>query len=291
MAVDAGAVKELREKTGLPMMECKKALEKTGGDVEKAIEELRKQGLKAQEKLAGRKATEGRVGAYVSPDGKLGVLVALRCETEPVSKNDAFRALLAEIVDAAAKERPPDRAALESLVLSSGRTVAETVTDLVNKIRENISVGRCAILEGDAVVQYLHANEKKAAMLALKGGSASDPAIVEAAREIGMHIVFAHEAPETTPLALSKADLDPEIAAKEREILLAAAKNDPKNAKKPEEILRKIVEGQVDKFVAGKCLLEQPFVKDPKHTVFQYLASHAKGAAIERFAYVATHLA
>lgn len=290
MAIDAATVKQLRDRTGLPMMECKRALEKTGGDIEKAVEELRKHGLKAQEKLAGRKATEGRIGSYVSADGRLGVLVALRCETEPVSKNEAFRALLAEIVEAVVKEKPADRAALESLRLRSGFTVREAVTDLVNKIRENIALGRFAVFEGDAVVQYVHANEKKAAMIALKGKPASDPGLVEAARDIGMHIVFAYEIPETTPLALSRSELDPQVVAKEREILLAAAKNDPKNAKKPEEILRKIVEGQVDKFVAGKCLLEQPFVKDPKLSVAKYLQSRVPGASIERFVYVGTQL-
>lgn len=108
MSVDPAKVKELREKTGLPMMECKRALEKVDSDVEKALEELRKAGLKAQEKLAGRAANEGRVGSFLSPDGKVGVLAALRCETEPVSKNEHFQALLDDVVKVIAEKSPAD---------------------------------------------------------------------------------------------------------------------------------------------------------------------------------------
>jgi elongation factor Ts len=282
MAVEATKVKELREKTGLPMMECKKALEQSGGDVDKAYEELRKSGLKAQEKLAGRTADDGRVGSHISRDGKVGVLVALCCETEPVAKNEDFQKLLQDIVGVVAEKNPADLDALKALELPAGHTVQEGVTELVNKIRENITLGRFARFEADAVVQYVHFDNKKGAMVALKGGSIADAKVAEVGKDLGMHIVF------SKPTALSRDKLDPKVVDKEREILLAAAKNDPKNAKKPAEILEKIIKGQVEKFVAAQCFLEQPFVKDEKQSVEKYVKGSGTGVTVVDFAYVAT---
>ena len=284
MAVSPQSVKELREQTGLPMMECKKALDKTDGDVAKAIEELRKSGVRAQDKLAGRSATDGKIGQYVSDDGKIGVLVALRCETEPVSKNEQFLAVLDELVQAIAKENPADRDALLKTTLASGETVEKAVTELVNQIRENITLGQFARFEADAVVQYVHFDNKKAGMVAIQGASISDEAIAEMGNNLGQHIVF-----NKTP-HLSRDRIDPAIIEKEREICLEAAKSDPKNAKKPEEILQKIIGGQVEKFVAKQCLVEQPYVKDDKQTVEQYVKSHGDGVSLSDFAYIATDL-
>jgi len=282
MAVEPEKVKKLREMTGLPMMDCKRALEKVSGDIDQAFDELRKAGLKAQEKLAGRTANEGKIGSYVSPDGKVGVLAALRCETEPVGKNEHFLGFLKELVEVIARAKPADRAALEAAKLPSGMTVAQGVTELVNKIRENITLGQFARFEADAVVQYVHFDGKKGAMVALKGGSVSNPKVAEAGKELGMQIVF------SPPASLSRETLDPALVNKEREILLAQIKNDPKNASKPEEILKKIIEGQVNTFVASKCLIEQPYIRDPKLSVTQYLKGSGAGVAIEKFAYVAT---
>lgn len=284
MAVDSGKVKELRDKTGLPMMDCKRALERTGGDVEKAYEELRKAGLKAQEKLAGRTAKEGRVGSLVSPDGRLGVLATLRCETEPVGKNEEFQKLLGGLVAAVAKDGPKDEEALKALEIPPGGTVGHALTELVNRIRENISLGKFLRFEADAVVQYVHFDQKKAAMVALAGGSTSDPKVAELGKELCMHIVFAR------PTTLSRDRLDQELVAREREILLAAAKHDPKNAQKPEQILAKIVEGQIEKFVASQCLLEQPYVRDEKITVAQFVTRSGTGASVVDFGYVATDI-
>lgn len=285
MAVEASKVMALREKTGLPMMECKKALEKTGGDEERAYEELRKGGLKAQQKLAGRAAKEGRVSHLVSKDGRMGVLVALRCETEPVAKNEHFQSFLAELVEIVARDNPKDVEALKGLKTKAGHTVEEGLTELVNRIRENISLGRFARLEGDAIGQYVHFDGKKAAMVSLKGGSPSDPKVVEAGKDLSMHVVFANSTEDTRPQSLSREGLDAQVVAKEREILLDTAKRDPKNANKPEQILKKIIEGQVDKFMAAKCLLEQPFIRDDKQTVAQYLKGC--GLTVTGFAYIA----
>ncbi|MBI4607071.1 MAG: translation elongation factor Ts [Planctomycetes bacterium] len=284
MSVEPEKVKELREMTGLPMMECKRALEKSGGDTQKAFEELRKAGLKAQEKLAGRAANEGRIGSWISPDGKAAVLVALRCETEPVGKNELFLAFLKDLVGAIAAQDPKDPAALNALKLPSGATVEAALTDLVSRIRENISVGRFCRVQGDAVVPYVHFDQKKAALVALKGGSVTNPKVAEAGKELAMQVVF------SPPASLDRHGLDAALVAKEQEIILAQVKNDPRNAKKPEEILKKIVEGQLNQFYASKCLLEQPYIREPKQTVTQYLTSSGTGVAVERFAYVATDL-
>jgi elongation factor Ts len=282
MAVDAARVKELRERTGLPMMECKKALEKTAGDIEKAYDELRKAGHKAQAKLAGRSAKDGRVGAWVSPDGRAGALIALRCETEPVSKNAEFQALLGGLVTLVSKSLPKNVEALKASQLPSGQRVETALTELVNQIRENISLGRFARFEADAVIQYLHFDKKKGAMVAFKGGAAGNEKVLELGQHLGQHIVF-HK-----PASLSREGLDPAVVEKEREILLAAARNDPKNAKKPDEILQKIISGQVEKFVASQCLLEQPCVRDEKQSVAKYIQSSGTGVTLVDFAYVAT---
>jgi elongation factor Ts len=288
MAVDPAKVKELREKTGLPMMDCKRALEKTDGDVEKAFEELRKSGLKAQEKLAGRTASQGRVGSYVSPDGKVGVLVALRCETEPVGQNEHFQKFLADLVALVAKEKPRDAAALEGLKLSSGETVGHGLTELVNRIRENIMIGRFARFEGDAVSQYVHFDHKKAAMVALQNAKAADPKVAELGKDLGMHVVFQSQLATSAPKSIHRSGIPQDLIAKEREVLLATAKNDPRNAKKPPEILEKIIGGQVDKFIASQTLLEQPSIRDANITVEEQVKRSGTGVTIKDFVYIAT---
>jgi elongation factor Ts len=288
MAVDPAKVKELREKTGLPMMDCKRAIEKTEGDVEKAYEELRKSGLKAQEKLAGRTASQGRVGSYVSPDGKVGVLVALRCETEPVGQNENFQKFLADLVQVIAKENPKDASALPALRLSSGETVSEGLTELVNRIRENIMIGRFARFEADAIGQYVHFDQKKAAMVALQGGAASNPKVAELGKDLSMHVVFSSQLPTTTPKSVGRSGVPAELIEKEREVLLATARNDPKNSKKPPEILQKMIHGQVEAFVTQQFLLGQASLRDPKVNVEEQIKRSGAGVTVKDFVYIAT---
>lgn len=282
MAVDAKSVKALREKTGLPMMECKKALEASGGDVDQAYEDLRKAGLKAQEKLAGRTSDQGKIGSLVADDGKQGVLVALRCETESVAKNETFQEFLDELTALVGSENPGDVNALKALTTSSGLTVEIGITELVNQIRENINLGRFARFNSDAIVQYVHFDNKKAAMVALEGGSASNEKVAELGKGLCMHVVF------EKPAALSRDQIDPAAIESEKEILLAAAKNDPKNAKKPAEILEKIIQGQINKWISQQCLLEQPYVRDDKQTVEQFIESSGTGVKLVDFVYIAT---
>ena len=283
MGIDAKSVKELREKTGLPMMECKQALEKTDGDIDLAIDELRKSGAKAEAQLAGRKAEQGLIGSYVSEDGKLGALVSVCCETEPVANNEEFQKFVRDLVDAIREAKPSDKEALLDASMASGGSVRDAVTELINRLRENISIGNFALIEADAVVQYVHFDNRKAAMVGLAGGSASDEQVATLGKDLGMHVVF------SVPQCLSRDRLDPELVAKEKEIRLAAAQNDEKNANKPEEILEKIVDGQINKFIAGQCFLEQEFIRDEeKRSVGASVEASGTGVSVIDYCYIAT---
>jgi elongation factor Ts len=283
MSIDASKVKELRERMGLPMMECKRALEQAGGDIELAVENLRKAGAKAVQKLAGRDAKEGRVAGWISPDGKTGVLVTLRCETEPVANNEKFGAFVQELVGAVANGQPADEVALRATKLPSGRTVEEGLTDLVNFLRENITIGAFAKFTGDAIGQYLHFDGKKGAMVALSGVATSNEKVVTLGKDLCMHVVFSR------PRALSRNDLDPAFIAKEKEIRLATLKNEPKNASKPAEILEKMIQGQMAKIYEESCFLEQPFIKSDKGaSVAESLKTSGTGATLTRFVYMST---
>lgn len=281
MSVTAQAVKELRERTGLPMMECKKALTENEGNVDKAVEALRKSGAKAVSKLAGRDAKDGKIATRLADDGRTGSMVTLRCETEPVTRNEHFLAFLEALADKVQAEAPKDLEALKALPHGEG-TVADGLTDLVNRIRENFSIGRFARFEADAVVSYVHFDGKKGAMVALDGKPLSE-GLEAFGRDVCMHIVF------NRPTHMRGSDVPADEVDKEREILLAASKADPANAKKPEEILKKIIEGQMQKrFFAERCLLEQPFIKDDKLTVEQ--ACKAQGVTLKQFVYVSTDM-
>ena len=283
MGIDAKSVKELREKTGLPMMECKQALEKADGDISLAIDELRKSGAKAEAKLAGRKAEQGLIGSYVSEDGKLGALVSVCCETEPVANNEDFQKFVQDLVEVIRDAKPADKEALLAAPMAAGGSVKDGVTELINRLRENITIGNFSLIEADAVVQYVHFDNRKAAMVGLAGGSASDEQVATLGKDLGMHVVF------SVPQCLSRDKLDPEIIAKEKEIRLAAAQNDEKNANKPEEILEKIVDGQINKFIAGQCFLEQEFIRDEeKRSVGASVEASGTGVSVIDYCYIAT---
>ncbi|GIX31177.1 MAG: elongation factor Ts [Porticoccaceae bacterium] len=245
MAVTASQVKELRERTGLGMMECKKALEAAGGDIEKAIEELRKSsGLKAAKK-AGRTAAEGVVALKVADDASYGVLVEVNCETDFVARDENFRAFVERVLDAAFARRGGEVAELMAGELEAARQA------LVQKVGENVAVRRAAVLEGQRVGGYLHSNHRIAVLVALSGGSE------ELARDLAMHVAAAN------PRVVRPADMPAEVVDKEREIYAAQAAE----SGKPAEIVAKMVEGRVRKFLSENSLLEQPFVRDPEVTV------------------------
>ena len=253
--ISAGLVKELRAMTGLGMMECKKALAEARGDLKKAEELLRiKSGAKAG-KAAGRIAAEGVIGAYLSPDAKLGALVELNCETDFVAKNEDFLAFANAVAKLVAEVQPADPAALGALSLD-GTAVEQRRQALVQKIGENISIRRFARIQAAAkLAQYLHGT-RIGVLVELEG-----PA--EVGKDLAMHIAFAK------PQYLSKADVPADVVARERDIATARARE----SGKPPEIVAKMVAGGVNKFLGEITLLGQPFVKDDKQSVEKMLAA------------------
>jgi len=254
--ITAGLVKELRERTGLGMMECKKALEEAGGDIAKAEELLRiKSGAKAS-KAAGRVAADGAIGTYLSPDKKLGALVEVNAETDFVAKNPDFAAFTEGVAKLVAEKSPADVAALSNLDLG-GQTVEAARQKLVQKIGENITVRRFERIKGAGkLVPYVHPGSKVAVLVDLEGNDT-------VAKDVAMHIAFAK------PRFMSKDQVAPEVIASERKILEARAAE----SGKPPEIVAKMVEGGINKFLAEISLLGQPFVKDDKQTVEKMLAA------------------
>jgi len=253
--ITAAAVRTLRERTGLPMMDCKKALQDAGGDADKAVELLRKAGAKMMEKRAGRATSSGRIAVYVSPDANRGALIDLRCESAPVAANEQFVQLANDLAQQLA-EGPGAATADELLAQPSPSKTAPTLKqqfdDLNNRIREVFKVERILRIDGHCG-GYGHHNGATGVLLRFDGGNA------ELARDICMHVAAMR------PAVLHTSQLDPAVVAKEREILAEAARKEGK----PEKIIEKMVEGRLRNFYAECCLAEQPFVKDDKRTVGQ----------------------
>jgi len=251
-AITASLVKELRERTGLGMMDCKKALVETDGDIEKAIEELRKSsGMKAAKK-AGRTAADGVVAIQTAADGGFGAMVEVNSETDFVARDENFLGFVNNVVTKAFEERLDDAEAL------AGGEIEDARQALVQKIGENISVRRVVTYEAaDGVVGgYVHGNNRIAVLVSLKGGSE------ELARDVAMHVAAVN------PQVVSPDDMPEEQVAKEREIYVAQAQD----SGKPPEIIEKMVDGRVRKFLSENSLTEQAFVKDPDTTVGKLVA-------------------
>ena len=250
MSITASMVKDLRDQTGAGMMDAKKALTETGGDMEAAVDWLRTKGLAKAAKKSGRTAAEGLVGVAV--EGGRGVAVEVNSETDFVAKNAEFQAMVAGIATAAL-----GAADLEALNAADmgGKPVADRLTDAIAKIGENMTLRRLASVEGDAVTTYIHtlAAEgmgKIGVLVAYKGDEGF-------ARQVAMHIAAA------SPASLSEADLDPEVVAKERQIQIDIARE----SGKPEAVIEKMIEGRMKKFMAEVTLLGQAFVINPDITV------------------------
>ena len=259
MAISAAMVKELRERTGLGMMECKKALKEAGGDIEKAIEDLRKaSGMKAAKK-ASRTAADGVVAVKVADDNSYAVAVEVNSETDFVARDDGFLAFVDTVAVKAFETKATDVAALMEGDLEAAREA------LVQKIGENITVRRAFLVEGGVVAAYVHSNAKIAAIVELEGGNA------DVAKDIAMHVTAVN------PQVVSKEDMPEEVVAKEKDIILAQ----PEMASKPAEIAEKMVVGRINKFLAENSLVEQAFVKNPEQKVGQ-VAKDA-GATVKSF--------
>lgn len=259
MAFSAKDVKELRDRTGLGMMECKKALTEAGGDIDKAIEELRKaSGMKAAKK-AGRTAAEGIVVVKVAADNKSAVAVEVNSETDFAARDENFAAFANTVAEAAVASGAKDVEALMTEELVAAREA------LVQKIGENITVRRIFSVEGDVVDAYVHSNDKIAALVVLEGGN------TETARDVAMHVTAVN------PQVVSKEDMPEDVVAKEKEIILAQ----PDMASKPAEIAEKMVIGRINKFLAENSLVEQAFVKNPDQKVGEF--AKAAGAVVKSF--------
>ncbi len=255
-------VKELRDRTGLGMMECKKALVAADGDVEKAIEELRKSsGMKAAKK-AGRTAADGVVTTRVSDDGSYGVVLEVNSETDFAARDEGFLGFVGKVAEAAFSGRQTDVAALMAGGLEADREA------LVQKIGENIGVRRADLVTADAGVvgAYVHGNNRIAVLVELKGGDQ------DLAKDVAMHVAAVN------PQVVSPADMPEDVIAKEKEIYTAQAAE----SGKPPEIIEKMIGGRVKKFLSENSLTEQAFVKDPDVTVGKLVA--AAGAEIASFA-------
>jgi elongation factor Ts len=240
-AISASMVKELRERTGLGMMECKKALVEAAGNIDKAIDDLRKSsGMKAAKK-AGRTAAEGVVAVKVADDNSYGVMVEVNSETDFVARDDGFLAFVSQVADKAFAEKQTDAAALAA-------SMEDARQALVQKIGENINVRRVELVEAPVVAAYVHSNNRISVLVALTGGDA------EVAKDVAMHVAAVN------PQVVKPEEMPEEVVTKEKEIFVAQARE----SGKPEEIIEKMISGRINKFLSEASLVNQPFVKDPE---------------------------
>lgn len=256
-------VKELREKTGCGMMDCKKALTESDGDMEKAMEFLREKGLAAATKKAGRIAAEGIVSAYTSDNGSVGAIIEVNSETDFVGKNADFKAFVGNLAKIVAENNPADLEALNALKYDDAKTVEEELREKILTIGENMKIRRFARFEGN-VVTYIHGEGRIGVMVKVEGDLTDDAKA--AAKDAAMQIAAMN------PLYLDKTTVPAEDLEKEKHIILAQMKEDPKNAGKPENILEKMLIGKINKFYDINCLNQQEFVKDSNYKVEKYLA-------------------
>ena len=274
MAITAAMVKELREMTGAGMMDCKKALTEADGNMEKAVEILREKGLAASAKKAGRIASEGMVEIFLSEDNKVGAIVEVNSETDFVAKNQVFRDYVAAVAKQAAESTAADIDAFfeEKWALDTQFTVKEALSQQVAVIGENLNIRRFeryTKAQAGKLVSYIHGGGRIGVMIELACENEAEE-LVELGKNIAMQIAALN------PKFITEADVPAEFIAKETEILTAQAMNDPKNAKKPENIIAKMIEGRLKKELKEMCLVEQPYVKDTEMTVQQYIDSVAK---------------
>ena len=270
--ITASMVKELRERTGVGMMECKKALVEAGGDIDEAVKALRKAGAAKAEKKAGRATSEGRVFVAASEDGKTGALVELACETDFVARNEDFvslgEAIARHVASSADLGAGSGEDLQEQTIEGESRTIGAMIQDCVQKLGENTRLVRYARFSADgSLASYVHAGDKIAVMVELSGDAG------DLGRDVAMHVAAA------APRFVRRDDVDAKVLEDEKEVLRAKTLAEGK----PEQVVDKIVEGRMGKFFQEICLLEQPFVKNPELTVEKVLAESGNGATVVRF--------
>jgi elongation factor Ts len=264
VAITASLVKELRERTGSGMMECKKALVETDGDIEAAAELMRKSGAAKADKKAGRVAADGAIKLHVSEDGKSAVILEINSETDFVAKDDNFQAFADQVLAAVFEQKPESVEQVAGLQLESGQSVEEARQALIAKVGENIQVRRFQRLESDgSIASYAHG-----ARIGVLVDSTAD---AELARDIAMHIAAVN------PQFVDQDSIPAEFVEKEKSILVAQAES----SGKPPEIIEKMIQGKLNKFLAEVTLLGQPFVKDPEQNVGKLLSG--AGASVNGF--------
>lgn len=276
MAISAKDVNELRKMTGVGMMDCKKALTETDGDVEKAIELLREKGLASQAKKADRVAAEGMVVSKVNADNTIGAVVEVNSETDFVANTDEFKNFVNNVADTIIEKNPADVEALKACTISGGSmTVEEALQELFLKIRENLQIRRFVRLEG-ILVPYIHGGGKIGVMVKAEAPEATE-GVLTAAKDCALQVAAMN------PPYLKREDVPADVLDNEKKIILAQMAEDPKMASKPEQVKEKIAVGKVGKYYSENCLLEQTFVKDSSMNVQQYVDSIAKGTKIVEF--------
>jgi elongation factor Ts len=280
MSISAEVVRQLREETGAGMMDCKAALVEATGDMAKAREVLRKKGLAAAAKKASRAASDGAIGSHIEGDGRSGVIVEVNCETDFVAKTPDFQALVASVARHVAKHAPADVAALLEQPFAGGQSVGQAVQEKIALVKENIVIRRFARFElaaGEAgvVAAYVHPPAAKVGVLVELAPAAADAATLPSlAKDVAMHVAAASPA---AALYVSKDEVPADVLAKEKEIYRAQALA----SGKPANVVDKIAEGKLREYFATFCLLEQPYIREPKTTVGQHLAGKA---SVRRFA-------
>ena len=270
MAITAKDVQKLREMTGVGMMDCKKALTEAEGDLDKAIEWLREKGLAAQTKKAGKIAAEGVSYAIVADNG-VGVVIEVNSQTDFVAKNEVFQNFVKDLANLVATENPADVEALKACTYpGTDRTVADVTADKVLAIGENIQIRRFVRYAEGVNVPYIHMGGKIGVLVNLEVEGIEADKVTELVKDVAMQIAAMN------PAFLDKSDVDQATLDKEKEILLVQAKEDPKNANKPENIIEKMVLGRIGKYYEENCLLQQAFVKENKISVEKHVAEVAK---------------
>jgi len=265
--ITAQDVNKLRQITGSGMMDCKNALVEAEGDFEKAIDILRKKGQKIAANRSGRDANQGVVIAKTTADNTFGVVVLLSSETDFVAKNEEFIAFATKISNIALTQKPHDLKTLLDLAMTDGRKVSEHVTDMIGKIGEKIELAAYEFIEAPVVAAYIHLGNKLGTLVGL---NKTLPQAHEYAKDLAMQVAAMN------PIAINKETIDPALINREMEIAVDQIKQDPKFATKPTEMLEKIAQGKIEKFIKENTLLNQEFIKDGSLTVADYLKKFDK---------------
>ena len=272
--ISAGLVKDLRERTGVGMMECKKALQETSGDIDKAILWLRERGLSRAAAKATRAASQGMVDTFIGDGGRSAIAIEINCETDFVANGDEFKKITGEIARAALAANKEDTDSINSLkLISTGRTVKESLAEMVARIGENIQFRRAKIvtcLDG-VIAGYVHAGGKIGTLVAISGGN--DDAAMITAKDVAMHVAA------TSPRYLTSLDVPASEIETEKEL----SRKKMLDEKKPPEIIEKILTGQMQKFFKEICLFDQPFVKNPDLSVSKYVSTISPNYKLNSF--------